>query len=608
MAELGSHAMVLGAGMAGLLTARVLSEFYGSVTVVERDVLPDHPDQRKGVPQGRHLHNFLSRGTQILGELFPGLQGELADAGAVVDERDDLSRVYLRVAGYELRPDGRLADPGPLAAYQASRPFMEFHLRRRVAALGNVTILDNRDVAEPVIADGAVIGARIVNRVDGSATVLDAGLVVDATGRAARTAHFLDSNGFGAPPEDRIPSVGGYSSQLMRIPSGRVADRIAFVNDGSWAPAALLVAYEHDTWMLAIGRPAAYGNPPNAFADMLAAAEQMLPETIMAGLRDATPVGEISISRSTAATWRRNDRMAHLPAGLVVLGDALCHTNPLYGQGMTLAALQALALRDCLRTGDTDLPRRFYRAATADIGPVWAMNRANDRGPSASDTRTPRRRLRSWTQQAALRAATTDIAVVERILRVRGLIDPPARLQDPALFLRILLANLQHPRKKPRVVVDDLRPASASVDPADEQAIRALIDRQITGWDTADPDAYASVFTPDAEYVTFLGSRYKGRAAIASSYAPLFKKLLRGTRLHIQIAQLRYLTPDVALIHARAAVTKSGRRWNRPGERVNTSIAVRTDDGWQLAASQNTTHRRFAETLLGVVVSRRSLA
>jgi 2-polyprenyl-6-methoxyphenol hydroxylase-like FAD-dependent oxidoreductase len=454
MAELGSQAVVLGAGIAGLLAARVLSEFYGSVTVVERDALPDHPDQRKGVPQGRHLHNFLSRGTQVIGDLFPGILGELAAAGAVVDDGDDLSRIYVRVAGYELKPAGRLADPGPLAAYQASRPFMEFHLRRRVAALGNVTILDNHDVVEPVITGDTVTGARIINRDNSSATVLEAGLVIDATGRAAPTAHFLDGHGFGVPPEERIPSVGGYSSQLMRIPSGRITDRMAFVNRGSSAPGALLVAYEHDTWMLAIARPAKYGSPPKDFTEILAAAEHLLPATIMAGLRDGTPVGAISISRSTAAAWRHYDRMPRLPAGLVVLGDALCNLNPLYGQGMTMAALQVLALRDCLGAGDTDLPRRFYRAAAKHIGPVWAVSRANDHAPSASAARTWRRRLRSWTQHAALKAATNDIAVAERFLRVRGLIDPPTRLQDPALFLRILMANLRHPRQKPSVAED----------------------------------------------------------------------------------------------------------------------------------------------------------
>jgi uncharacterized protein (TIGR02246 family) len=601
MAERGSQAVVLGAGIAGLLTARVLSEFYGSVTVVERDVLPDHPDQRKGVPQGRHLHNFYSRGTQLIGELFPGILDELAAAGAVVDDGDDLSRLYVRVAGYELNPTGKLTDPRPLAAYQASRPFVEFHVRRRVAALANVTILDNHEVIEPMIATDTVTGARIINHhANGVTSTVHADLVVDATGRAARTRASLNSHGFGPPPEDRTPPASGYSSQLLHIAPGRITERMAFVSQGNTAPGALLVAYEHDTWMLAISRPVECGTPPRNFTEMLEAAEQILPAAIMTVLRDATPIGKIAISRSTAAGWRRYDQMPRLPIGLLVLGDALCNLNPLYGQGMTMAALQALALRDCLRAGGTNLERRFYRAAAEHITPVWAMNQANDRPPSTNTPHTLRGRVRSWTQRAALTAATNDIVVAERILRVRNLIDPPTRLQDPALFVRILLTNLRHRGPGPNLVADH----ASSVNRADEQAIRALIDRQVTGWDTADPDASASVFMPDADYVTFLGSRHKGRAAIASSYAPLFNKLLHGTRLRTQITQLRYLTPDVALIQAQAAVIRRDSLWNRRGERVNTSIAVRTDDVWRLAASQNTTHRRLAERLLDVLVSR----
>jgi uncharacterized protein (TIGR02246 family) len=131
---------------------------------------------------------------------------------------------------------------------------------------------------------------------------------------------------------------------------------------------------------------------------------------------------------------------------------------------------------------------------------------------------------------------------------------------------------------------------------SDEAAIRELLDRQVRGWNAGDAEAYSSVFTGDADYVTFLGSHYKGRAAIAASYAPLFKKLLKGSRLEFEITQLRRLTPDVALVHARGAVAKGRRR--RRNTRVNTSIAVRTDGQWLLAASQNTTHRRFAEKLM----------
>lgn len=450
MTEKRSHAVVSGAGIAGLLTARVLSEFYGSVTVLERDVLPDGPEQRKGVPQGRHLHNLLSRGTQLIGELFPGILQDLATAGAAVDDGDDLSRLYVRVAGYELKPPGTLTDPGPLAAYQASRPFLEFHLRRRVAALPNVTILDNHEVIEPRIAADTVTGTRIINHANGITSTIGADLVVDTTGRASRTRAFLESHGFGPVPQNRTPPRWGYCSHLVHIPPGRISERMAYVSQGPSAPGAVLMAYEHDTWMLAISRPIECGAPPTTFTDLLATADQILPATVSTALHDATPIGEIAISRATAGQWRRYDQIPHLPNDLLVLGDALCTLNPLYGQGMTMAALHVLVLRDTLRTGDTDIARRFYSAAAEHIAPVWAMNQANER-PAAPNPPL-QLRVRSWMQRAALTAATKNIVIAERFLRVRGLIDPPTRLQDPALLFQILLTNLRHPRRKPLAI------------------------------------------------------------------------------------------------------------------------------------------------------------
>ncbi len=141
----------------------------------------------------------------------------------------------------------------------------------------------------------------------------------------------------------------------------------------------------------------------------------------------------------------------------------------------------------------------------------------------------------------------------------------------------------------------------------DEAAVRELITRQVAGWNAGNPAAYADVFTPDADYVTFLGAHHRGRDAIASSYAPLFAKLLRGSRLDVDVTGLRFLTPDVALIHSRATVTKRSQR--RSGRsRVNTSVAVRTGDGWLLASSQNTTRSRLAERLIGALVSRHGKA
>lgn len=435
--------------MAGLLAARVASEFYDSVTVVDRDRLPDHPAHRKGVPQGRHLHSFLTRGTGILGELFPGILDGLAAAGAVVIDNGNLAGRYARVGRHELNRTGRLADPWALAIYSASRPFVEFHVRQRVDKLGNVAFLDGHDALEPVHDREVVTGVRITNRRNRLTQVLRADLVIDATGRAAHTAEFLTGHGFGSVPEQRLDPVWGYSSQLLRISPGRVAERFAFVSEGRAAPSGLLVAYEDDTWMLAIARYADYGPPPADFTALLATAERVLPESIMAGLRDATPVGDIAVSRDTGALWHRYDRMPRFPAGLVVIGDALCRLNPLHGQGMTMAALQALALRDCLRDSGSALPQRFFRAATAQIAPIWAANAANDRPTSANQAHPIRRQLSRWAADAVGTAAARDIAVTERFLRVRNLIDPPSRLRDPVLLSRIVVANLRGARFAP---------------------------------------------------------------------------------------------------------------------------------------------------------------
>lgn len=444
MSERGEHAVVLGAGMAGLLAARVLSEFYDSVTVVERDLLPDHPRERRGVPQGRHLHTLLSRGTQVLVELFPGVLEEMAAAGAVVVNDGELSRIYVRVGRCELKRSGRLVDPAGLTLCLASRPFVEFYVRRRVAALANVAFFDEHDVIDPMGVAGVVTGVRIVNRANGVVSVLDADLVVDATGRAARTPAFLEALGYDRPVEKRSPSAVGYSSQRFAIPHGSLTKQLVMSNQGLDQHVVLLLACEHDTWVLAVGRSIDAGGAPADFATMLALAQNALPDMLAEALGDAQPVGEIAMFRNPAAVWRRYDQMPRFPRGLLVMGDALCSLNPIHGQGMTMAALQSLTLRDCLRLGDTDLAQRFFRGATQDIGPTWALNRANDRALSPNRPQSVRQRLIGQLVTATLTAAAYDTTVTECLLRVTHLIDPPARLNDPALLPHILAANLRH--------------------------------------------------------------------------------------------------------------------------------------------------------------------
>jgi 2-polyprenyl-6-methoxyphenol hydroxylase-like FAD-dependent oxidoreductase len=430
--------------MAGLLAAAVLSECYEAVTVVDRDEMPRTPMQRKGIPQGLHLHRLLSRGTQALDDVFPGLLDEVVAAGARIDG-GELSRIYVRVGKYALPRSGDFRDPAALVTCAASRPFLEFHVRRRVCDLGNVTIVDGHDVVEPIApTPDRITGVRVTNRRMGDESVLTADLVVDAMGRAARTPAFLEKLGYGRPPERHSAAEATYASQFLHIPAGLIVETLMMVQPGAGNPGGLLASAEGDTWVLSVGQLAIDWTPPADLAELLSVAEQFTPPSIMTGLRAAQPVGDIAVFRHRGATWRRYDEMPRFPAGLLVIGDALCNLNPVYGQGMTTAALQALALRAYLAEVTTDQqPQRFFSAVANRIGPTWAANQARDNPPSTVDTRRGlSKTITAWMLNQVLEAARSDVAFTEVVLRVNNLVDPPARLRDPALIARTIAANL----------------------------------------------------------------------------------------------------------------------------------------------------------------------
>src|ERR1700756_1870684 len=187
MDKRGGHALVLGASMGGLLAARVLADFYDRVTVVERDVLPPDPVNRRGVPQGRLIHAALARCTQVLEELFPGFVDDLKAAGVDSWEDGDLSKLWLAVGAHQAVRSGR-APNAPLILFP-SRPLLEWNVRRRMSAIANVTFLEGHDVLGLTATPDRrrVTGASVVDRAYDRQTTLTADLVVDATGRGSRT-------------------------------------------------------------------------------------------------------------------------------------------------------------------------------------------------------------------------------------------------------------------------------------------------------------------------------------------------------------------------------------------------------------------------------------
>ena len=439
-------AVVCGASMGGLLAARVLADFYDTVTVVERDVLPENTTQRRGVPQGKHLHMMLSRGTRILGELFPGLPDELAAAGAPVLDGSDPSRFYLRVGEHVLCRTGQFADPGAITMRLASRPLLETVIRRRVRAIENVTVLDGRDVVEPIMAGDRVSAVRVVDRASAAESVLDADLTVDSTGRSARTPAFLEAHGYERPTEQSYPVGLTYSSQFFRVPPGSIAETVAVIGPTlERSTGGGLLVYENDTVILTmIG--VAGRRLPTDLPGLMELAADLLPAQITTALRAAEPIAGVSTQHYPASVWRRYDKLSRFPKGFLVVGDAVCSFNPVYGQGMTSAALQARALRDCLAAPATDdLSHRFFRATVRKLAPIWQANRLNDFAVSpVTGWRSFAQRALNWQTDKVMAAAAVDIRLAEAFVRILQLIEPSTTLFRPSMLMRVIKGNRRH--------------------------------------------------------------------------------------------------------------------------------------------------------------------
>ncbi len=254
MAIIGEHAVVLGASMAGLLAARVVSEHYRNVTVVDRDELPEKPANRRGVPQGSHGHALQAGGSAILEELFPGILDELVADGSPVWSDGDLTKVIVEYGGHPFLRSGVL--PGAPSALYPSRPFLDWHVLQRVSRFYNVHVLGGHDVVGlTATADcRGVVGVKVARRGTAENTLLRADLVVDATGRGSRAPVFLGELGYDRPVEDELMVNLSYTSQWLRLPPGAIRECMValFAKPGDLSTVALL-GHENDTWLMTVG-------------------------------------------------------------------------------------------------------------------------------------------------------------------------------------------------------------------------------------------------------------------------------------------------------------------------------------------------------------------
>ncbi|WP_394836496.1 hypothetical protein LVJ94_06270 [Pendulispora rubella] len=429
-------AIVIGASMAGLCAARALANHFQNVTVFERDALPNSPTDRRGVPQGRHFHGLLIAGQRRLETWFPGFTKDLIAGGAVPISLTRDGHFYMN-GGTRVRFDSDLKMPA------CSRSLLEHHVRERVRDLRRVTFRAETTIADLTSTDD---GRRITGVRLGNGVTYRADLVVDASGRGARSLRWLAPLGYEPPPTDNVTIDVGYATRVIRPPEGEMRDwRFAMVSADPPTRLCALYPMERGRWVVTL---AGYhgDHPPTDDAGYLAFAKS-LPSPVVADLLTRSePLGPVVGYRFLSSQLRHFERAARLPHGLIVLGDGICSLNPVYGQGMTSAALQSEALDATLeRTPglDAQLARAFYRRAAKSVVPLWQMATGGDLTLPGTAGPTPflvaaARRMANWYMQRLMRAGSVSATVSQRMLEVLHLVSPPSALLSPGMIYRAL--------------------------------------------------------------------------------------------------------------------------------------------------------------------------
>lgn len=436
----GDHAVVLGAGIAGLLAARVLADTHRSVTLVDRDVINGASGPRRAIPQGHHIHALLARGQQVLDALFPGFTDELRSIGVPVGDFGTSLSWYFNGEMLKKTETG-------LVCVAAGRPLLEDRIRRRVTALPGVVVRERTDIVG-LVTDAhrrRVVGVRVQARSGGTpAELLTADLVVDATGRGSRTPQWLAGLGYPEVAEERITMDLTYTTCDFRGPldPDPIGDDIALLPVATPAnPRGAIFARLHDRYSVSL--TGLLGDrPPTDVAGFLAYVESLPVPEIYKAVRDAEPMGVPTTFRFPASIRRRYDRIARFPAGLLVIGDAACVFNPVYGQGMTVAAIQATVLARHTAAGAVPDPRRYFAELARVTDAPWDMAAGADLGfPGVQGRRT----LGTWAGNAYVprvqAAAVHDERLTEAFLRTAGLVDPPHALMRPSIVRRVLRAR-----------------------------------------------------------------------------------------------------------------------------------------------------------------------
>lgn len=430
------HAIVIGGSIAGLLTARALTDHFERVTIIERDALPRSAAERAGTPQGKHPHNVLTRGMRLMESLIPGLEADLRAHGVPFANWGKHVRTLTR-GGWLRNIETDLFSP------VVSRSLLEWLIRKPLLTDPAISFIEEAQVSGLLTDEsrstvtGVVVKPR---RADAAPYELAADFVVDASGRSSKAPDWLESLGYGRPTETTVDPKVGYATRLYKKPENFA---------GGWhilympakAPGTrggAVFEIEGGVWMVALG---GYSEdyPPNDEAGFIEYAKSLPEPDVYEAMKDAEPLSDIVGYRRTLNIMRHYEKLPRLPEHFALVGDAVCGFNPIYGQGMTVAAMGAVLLRECLSAAGGSLDgigRTFQRKLAQQNETVWLMSTGEDfRHPSTEGKRPGFagrlvQRYIDW----VVECLPDDEPMAAKFLHVINLDQPPTALFQPSVL------------------------------------------------------------------------------------------------------------------------------------------------------------------------------
>lgn len=441
-------AVVIGGSIAGLLAARVLAEHFENVIILEKDTLPTEPEAHKSVPQGNHIHVILGQGQDFLESRFPGILKEIENSGGnIVDFSKDISWFF--------QGSWRTRHTSGMTCLLSLRPHTEWHVRRRLLAeYPNVTIREN-SLVEGLLTDDKktwVTGVKL-KYTNSEPEEITADLTVDSSGRGSQTPQWLEQMGYHKPREAEIGIGLCYTSRIYNRPDNFNEDwkLLALFPKfpDSWR-GGILSSVQDNQWIVTMNGYFGEVAPVDDHGFLQFASSLPKPD-IYNWIKNETPVSATKVFKVPKIRRRYYEELSKFPDGLIVIGDANCIFNPIFGQGITAASRYSWQLDECLSKLARKSPgsmknfsKTFQKKLTKHLDLPWFLTTMIDLSyPQTKGNRPPGMLLISWFFRQVLETCSKNARVNQSFMKVLHMYAGLGTLLKPSFFLPVLFYGIK---------------------------------------------------------------------------------------------------------------------------------------------------------------------